>query len=192
MAPRTQDWVAFVAKHRIRATTIIVLLLLVWKFVSVGPPDAVADRHSRYLGIGLILVACGLSLRTWAAGTLRKHQGLTTTGPYSIIRNPLYVGTFMMVGGFAILANASAIVWMASGACLAMCICAVLHEERTLSDHFGATWRQYALATPRFIPRRLVARDSAWTLREWIRNREYQAVLATLAGLSAIVVWDAF
>jgi protein-S-isoprenylcysteine O-methyltransferase Ste14 len=117
-------------------------------------------------------VAAGLSIRTWAAGTLRKHVGLTTTGPYSIIRNPLYVGTFMMVAGFAVFADASAVVWVASGACFLMCICAVLHEERTLSAHFGETWQQYTNMTPRFVPRRLVAQSSTWTLREWLRNRE--------------------
>ncbi|WP_428305702.1 methyltransferase family protein [Lacipirellula sp.] len=187
-----QDWIAFVARHRIRATTIIVILLIVWKFASPAVPRESARHESQHLGIGLLLVVCGLALRTWSAGTLRKHQGLTTTGPYSIIRNPLYVGTFMMVGGFALLANASAVVWGAAGACLAMCICAVLHEERILSTHFGNAWLHYTRATPRFVPRRLMPRNSTWTLQEWVRNREYQAVLATMAGLSAIIVWDAF
>ncbi|BBO32823.1 methyltransferase family protein [Lacipirellula parvula] len=188
----TQDWVALIAKHRIHFTTMIVLSLLAWKFIAMQQNDDAASHSPLHIGIGLILVGCGLSLRTWAAGTLRKHVGLTTTGPYSIIRNPLYVGTFMMVAGFAAIADASAIVWLASVACLAMCVCAVLHEERKLSDHFGADWRQYTLATPRFVPRRLAPQNSTWTLREWIRNREYQAVLATMAGLSALAALEAF
>jgi protein-S-isoprenylcysteine O-methyltransferase Ste14 len=187
----TQGWIAFVARQRIHATTIIVVLLLVWRFVSAGPSTEGARHESYQLGFGLILVACGLAIRTWAAGTLRKNRGLTTTGPYSIIRNPLYAGTFMMVGGFALLANASTIVWVAAAACLAMCVCAVLHEEHTLSSHFGDTWRRYTRTTPRFVPRRLTPRNSTWTLQEWVRNREYQTVLATMAGLSAIIAWDA-
>lgn len=186
-----QDWIAFVARQRIHATTIIVVMLLIWKFVSLGPSTEGAHHGSYQLGFGLVLVVCGLSLRTWAAGTLRKNRGLTTSGPYSIIRNPLYVGTFMMVGGFALLANASAIVWVAAATCFAMCVCAVLHEEHTLSNHFGAAWHRYTRTTPRFVPRRIMPRDSTWTLHEWVRNREYQAVLATMAGLSAIIVWDA-
>ena len=187
-----QDWVAFVARHRIHATTFIVVSLVVWKFVSFArQPSAAGDHGVHHLGVGMVLVACGLSLRTWAAGTLRKHRGLTTTGPYSMIRNPLYVGTFMMVGGFAILADASGVVWLAAGTCFAMCMCAVLHEERTLLKRFGATWRRYTNSTPRFLPRRLLAKNSTWTLQEWVRNREYKAVLATMAGLSAIIAWDA-
>lgn len=185
-----QDWIAFVARQRIHATTIIVVLLLIWKYVSLGPSTEDAHLQSYQLGFGLILVASGLALRTWAAGTLRKHRGLTTTGPYSIIRNPLYVGTFMMVGGFALLANASTIVWVSAVACFAMCVCAVLHEERTLSNHFGVAWHQYTHTTPRFVPRRLTPRNSTWSLQEWVRNREYQAVLATITGLIAIIVWD--
>ena len=186
----TQDWISFVAKYRIRATTTIVLALLAWTFFAAEQDRKAFGFGSYHLVIGLIPVACGWSLRTWAAGTLRKHVGLTTTGPYSIIRNPLYLGTFMMVVGFAILADASPLVWLASGACLAMCICAVHHEERILSSQYGSNWQHYAQHTPRFIPRRLLAPSSAWTLEEWIRNREYQAVLATMAGLIALVAWD--
>lgn len=186
----TQDWISFVAKYRIRATTAIVLMLLGWTFFVTEQDSNSLGFGSYHLVIGLFLVACGLSLRTWAAGTLRKHVGLTTTGPYSIIRNPLYLGTFMMVAGFAILADASPVVWLASGACLAMCICAVHYEERILSNHFGRSWQDYAQATPRFIPRSLLAKSSTWTFEEWLRNREYQAVLATIAGLAAIVTWD--
>ena len=97
----------------------------------------------------------------------------------------------MMVVGFTIFADAPAPVWVASAICLVLCVAAVLHEERVLSNHFGSSWQQYAQATPRFIPKRLFVLGSTWTIEEWIRNREYQAVAATMAGLIAIGVWNA-
>jgi protein-S-isoprenylcysteine O-methyltransferase Ste14 len=46
---------------------------------------------------GVIITAAGLILRAWACGHLRKEKELTTTGPYSYTRNPLYLGN-MIIG----------------------------------------------------------------------------------------------
>ena len=55
------------------------------------------------LGSGLILT--GLFIRSWSAGILRKTEVLVTSGPYAVVRNPLYVGSFLMMFGFCLLMN---------------------------------------------------------------------------------------
>jgi protein-S-isoprenylcysteine O-methyltransferase Ste14 len=39
---------------------------------------------------GAAVTLLGEWLRLWAAGHLRKNKQLTTTGPYSYVKNPLY------------------------------------------------------------------------------------------------------
>ena len=48
---------------------------------------------------GFVLVAVGEGVRVWAAGHLRKTQEVTTTGPYAYVKNPLYLGTLLILIG---------------------------------------------------------------------------------------------
>src|SRR6266700_3810098 len=58
-----------------------------------------------------VIVATGEMLRIWAAGHLQKERILTTGGPYRFIRNPLYLGSFLIGIGFCLLAD-SIWIWM--------------------------------------------------------------------------------
>ncbi len=51
-------------------------------------------------GVGIAI--CGLLLRGFAAGHLRKHQQLATSGPYAFTRNPLYLGSVLLAAGFSV------------------------------------------------------------------------------------------
>src|SRR5438552_6021092 len=75
--------------------------------VAVGLPVALAcvwqaQPTSRTLAAGAEIAFLGVLLRAVAAGQLRKHQTLTTSGVYAITRNPLYLGTVVMAAGFAL------------------------------------------------------------------------------------------
>ena len=47
----------------------------------------------------------GLGIRALASGYVRKNEDLTTTGPYAYTRNPLYLGSIVIAGGFALAAR---------------------------------------------------------------------------------------
>ena len=51
-----------------------------------------------WVGMGAVLVALGLWIRAWSAGTIHKDEELTTTGPYAFTRNPLYMGRVVSLG----------------------------------------------------------------------------------------------
>ena len=57
------------------------------------------------LAAGAAVVAGGLALRAWAAGHLRRNQPLTTSGPYAYVRHPLYLGSALVLAGFALAAG---------------------------------------------------------------------------------------
>ncbi len=75
--------------------------LLIAQDVAYGPkPLDVANYRDPWALLGGLLVVGGLALRSWSAGILRKNAELTMAGPYGLIRNPLYVGSFLMMFGF--------------------------------------------------------------------------------------------
>jgi protein-S-isoprenylcysteine O-methyltransferase Ste14 len=66
---------------------------------------------------GVLLVVAGQGLRLWAVrhiGTISRtrttrYGPLMTAGPYAIVRNPLYVGNWLLWSGFAVW---SGLLWM--------------------------------------------------------------------------------
>src|SRR4051794_1465079 len=50
---------------------------------------------------GIALCFVGAALRYWASGYLRKDSRPAVGGPYAYVRNPLYLGTYLMALGTA-------------------------------------------------------------------------------------------
>jgi protein-S-isoprenylcysteine O-methyltransferase Ste14 len=141
---------------------------------------------------GEFLLLLGLALRSWAAGTLHKASEITSSGPYSLVRNPLYVGSFFMMLGFSILLRDWLATWIVLGPILAMYLNKVNQEERFLARCFPEAWSAYARRIPRFFPNFVQAPSfGGFSLAQWVHNREYQAVVATFLGLIAIWAWYA-
>lgn len=152
-------------------------------------PLALASPGSS-LGIGLLLL--GLVVRSWSAGTLNKSRQLTTFGPYALVRNPLYVGSFLMMMGFCVLCRDWLTLLFVTGPMSYLYWKQVRLEEEKLSRLFPDQWYDYVAHTPRFIPRRLALTCfSGWSLFEWQRNREYKAMLASTLGIAAVWAWHA-
>ncbi len=63
---------------------------------------SVNDQSLR-TGIGYVIA--GLLIRLWSNGYAIKNDKLTTSGPYSFVRNPLYLGTFLIAIGFMFILN---------------------------------------------------------------------------------------
>ena len=146
--------------------------------------------------IGGLVAAFGLLVRGLASGHLRKDEELATTGPYAVTRNPLYFGSAFLAAGF-IVAGHSLWAGLIVGLYFAVFYYAVIrNEEADLRKRFGAEFEDYAARTPLFFPgfrapkRSTSAQDTpenAFSWPQYRRNREYQALLGTIAGLG--VVW---
>ncbi len=112
--------------------------------------------------LGGAMAAMGEGIRLWSVGyagsaTRTRHVGaptLITRGPYARVRNPIYVGNFILSLGLCVMAWA----WMpymlivfilAFGIQYAMIVSL---EEEHLLDTFGEVYRQYLAAVPRFFP----------------------------------------
>lgn len=109
-------------------------------------------------GAALVLGAAGVGLRTWASchctyGLKRfKKTGLATTGPYTVSRNPLYIGTILVLLGGTV---ASGVLWLVP-VTLVWSVLAytgvIMREERRLRDRYGEAYVEFCAATPRWLP----------------------------------------
>ncbi len=183
----------FLVRRRILLSA-IVFAALVAKHVIYGfkPHDLIS--LSDPLGIvGGLLVVAGLAIRSWSAGILKKNAKLTTTGPYRLIRNPLYAGSFLMMIGFCSLLNNPLDLWLILGPIAILYVVKIRQEERLLAKLFPDEWPDYARSTPRLLPWRVrFDLGSDWRLSQWMRSREYQALGAAAVALVALKVWQTY
>jgi protein-S-isoprenylcysteine O-methyltransferase Ste14 len=172
-----------------------------WR-VRLGYPVAIvywlfAAPTWRSIAYGTIVAAVGLIVRAAAAGYLRKDRELAVTGPYSLTRNPLYLGSAILAAGFVV-AGHSWIAGLLVSAYFAIFYYAVMrNEEDDLRLRFGAQFEAYAVRVPLFLPR-LFSRnapaattadesDEAFSWAQYRRNREYRALLGTVGAMA--MVW---
>jgi protein-S-isoprenylcysteine O-methyltransferase Ste14 len=75
------------------------------------------------------------------------------SGPYRYCRNPMMLGFFLYLSGWAALFNRPGS-WIASAALIAFLILEIkLIEEKELEERFGDAYREYKKKTPFFIPK---------------------------------------
>jgi protein-S-isoprenylcysteine O-methyltransferase Ste14 len=143
----------FVA-HRIawsRAIILALLVLVVFSSPSMSMP-AWLNELSEMLGFALL--AAATLWRIWCAlfiaGT--KNSELATSGPYSTVRNPLYLGNLAGAIGFGIAVEQPYLA-LALGVAFALFYPAVVaQEEARLGAIFGERYREYCARVPRWIP----------------------------------------
>lgn len=147
-------------------------------------------RYSpRYLMHSFALVTLGETIRIWAAGHLRKEQLLTTGGPYRFIRNPLYLGSFLIAIGFCLIAN-SMWVWLLVASYFLLCYIPVIQqEESVLREKFPQEYSAYSNVIPALYPTFLlypeVSTEFSW--QQVIKNKEYNAVLGILIAYAYFI-----
>ena len=189
-AGRWRRVAAYLVHRRVRITlAVFVILMIEDVLIGIEPHDLLNFRDSESV-IGWGLIVSGLALRSWSAGILRKTRELTTTGPYALIRNPLYVGSFMIMSGFCSLIDDEENIWIVLGPLASLYVLQILHEERVLSKLYGERWDDYARHVPRLFPRRWPrSAGDTWEFSQWTGSREYNALGATLLGLVALQIW---
>ena len=154
------------------------------------------------LAVGAIPILLGEGLRLWATGHLHKNDSLTVGGPYAYLRHPLYLGTLLIGAGFLIMA------WNAIAFGFAALFVLVYFgyympykdriESARLEALYGDTYRRYAAAVPRLVPRLhpyepLAAErapEKAWRSSRFADNNETgTAVVVALGVLCMVVRW---
>lgn len=142
------------------------------------------------LAAGVPVSILGLLVRAWAAGHLAKNEQLATAGPYSYVRNPLYVGTLLVATGVVIATRRIELAILFGAVFLLVYLPVIQNEEQHLRKLFPA-YAGYARKVPALLPRgRVIDGGGHFRPELYLRNQEYQALLGYLAGL-AYLIWRA-
>jgi len=131
--------------------------------------------------IGGSVAAAGAAIRIWAAGHIEKGRVLTQGGPYALMRNPLYAGSFLMALGILTAGQGYWLLIPFGIFFLAFYYPVMRAEEQELLAGYGEAFRDYARRVPLFFPRLRPAPEgsSVFLWRRVVKNREHRH----LAGL---------
>ena len=135
--------------------------------------------------VGSVIAIIGMLFRFYASGFIVKNKQLATSGPYSLVRHPLYTGNLLLLIGFTIASGQ----WWALAVSVAFWWfyypAAIEYEDRKLSGIFGDAWQTWSGTVPAVIPRTLAIRPGgSWSFRtSWTENYELVIVVYTLACL---------
>lgn len=106
-----------------------------------------------FLSTSFVVWALRVLGKNWAPSLsgVRKDTFLVTTGPYAIVRHPIYLGVFVLLAALALLA-ANFLILLPTVALLTLLYVQLPDEESMLIDRFGDQYREYMKRTPRFVP----------------------------------------
>jgi protein-S-isoprenylcysteine O-methyltransferase Ste14 len=144
---------------RRRSYTPLIPLALVVAAVVHSPsgPDPWWTTLSILFGLAGIAIRAA-TIASTPAGTSGRTTGapmaalLNTTGMYSVVRHPLYVGNFLMWFGVVLFTHAWAIGCIVSLLYWLQYERIALAEERVLRERFGDAFEAWAERVPAFIP----------------------------------------
>jgi protein-S-isoprenylcysteine O-methyltransferase Ste14 len=171
------------------------LLLLAASGASTGAPRAVDAAWDAFC---IVVALSGLALRVATVGFVPKDtsqrntgrpqaEALNTTGLYSVVRHPLYLGNYLMWLGVALFPGAwwapvivSLVFWLYYERIM-------FAEEEYLRRRFDGAYAAWAATTPAFLPR----------LRGWrppaerfclltVLRREHSGLLALITSLTVL------
>lgn len=141
--------------------------------------------------IGFLIAVIGQVWRIYAAGVIYKNRKLASTGAYSLVRHPLYLGNFLILAGFTL---ACANIWVVALVAFFFLFyypAAIRYEDHKLESIFGDEWREWSKDIPGMFPTSLRWRahqDASWDMRQsMLRNGELVYTLFEVGA--ALLLW---
>lgn len=165
-------------------------LLLAMK-ESVYLESLVGDQiEDLWVLLTFIVSLIGLAIRCYTVGSVpagtsgrntqsqRAHH-LNTTGMYSVVRNPLYLGNFIIILGVLLSIK---VWWLIALGCLAFFIYMeriILAEETFLTETYGKQYTDWRAKTPAILPNfKLWQKPELPFSWKTVMKREYPALIA--------------
>ena len=116
---------------------------------------------------GIVLMILGLILVLICAATfVYKGKGtpavfdppteFVATGPYAYVRNPMYIGGFILLAGFGLYQHSFSILLLLILLIFIFHLFVVLVEEPILTKQFGESYLNYKKEVNRWMPKRIL------------------------------------
>ena len=154
---RKRGHVQWSRELRIRALVVVIAILLI-RLGVLGGQDL--NTNPWRAGVGLLLLAVGLSFAVWARVHIGRNWGapmtrkdepeLVTSGPYRLVRHPIYSGILVAGVGTAVALNWTWLIVVALAGIYFLYSATV--EERYLTVRFPDAYPRYKDSTKMLVP----------------------------------------
>jgi protein-S-isoprenylcysteine O-methyltransferase Ste14 len=151
--------------------------------------------------IGFLIAVVGQACRIGTIGLAYIIRGgkdhkvyaeeLVTSGLYSHVRNPMYVGNFFLILGLAVASNSWVFALVGIPLALGMHRAIVAAEENFLRNKFGAQFDAFCARVPRWVPRLPGLLTTVRSMNfEWRRvvAKEYAATFDWFSAVAVVVL----
>lgn len=171
-----------------------------------------ASRPALFLGnpaldrlvvsLGILIALAGQVFRATVIGYAYIKRGgkegkvyadhLVVRGFFAHVRNPMYVGNFLIAVGISIVYGSPSVYYFVIPFFTFVYLSIVIAEETYLRGRFGKQFEEYEKTVPRFIPN---FKGLSTTLQEfkydWKRalRKDYGTMFGTLFGILFILIW---
>jgi protein-S-isoprenylcysteine O-methyltransferase Ste14 len=149
-------------RRRARPVALLIIVIggVVIRVLRPGAANGLVVHAPGVRAIGAALVVCGLGTAVWARVTLGRNWGmpmtekdqpeLVTSGPYCLVRHPIYSGILLATVGTAL---AVSLGWLLVAGVMGVYFgYSAAVEERTLAEQFPEAYQRYRKRTKMLIP----------------------------------------
>lgn len=189
----------FLFKYRGQFPVLLFFLAIPFLYFTDAASIADADKEL-YFYLSVLLSVLGFCIRAYTIGTTPKGTSgrntkeqiadvLNSTGIYSTVRHPLYLGNYFMWIGIVFFSYNLYMVLVVSLMYYLYYERIMFAEERFLERKFGKDYLHWAAKLPAFWPRFSNYQKSviSFSVKSVLR-REYSGVLATVIGFAFMEV----
>ncbi len=177
---------------------ILMIPVLLIGVLTTPSPFLTRSVERAWEALSVLVALAGLAFRAWAVGTAPsgtserstvnpRASELRTSGLYSVVRHPLYVGNGLMGLGLALFPG----VWYLPVILVLATLCyyerIAGREEAFLEERFGEDFRRWAEKVPALVPRlgSYVAASLPFSWRKVLRH-EFHGLMVIAAGALAL------
>lgn len=149
-------------RRRVRPVAVVIIVIgaVLIRVLRPSGQNGLIVHSPVVRGLGAALVVCGLGIAVWARVTMGRDWGmpmtekdeprLVTSGPYRVVRHPIYSGIVLAVIGTAL---AVSLAWLVPAAVVTVYFgYSATVEERILTEQFPDAYPSYQSHTKMLIP----------------------------------------
>src|SRR3989344_1698465 len=131
-----------------------IIMAILWTFFKpIGINQALIAQTQFAQIIGMAVCVCGVIFGIWARKTLstnwsaqvviKENHELITTGPYAIVRHPIYTGFITTLLGTIIAINISVLIIIAEASVVLYLWWKLKNEEKIILEQFPREYPEY-------------------------------------------------
>jgi protein-S-isoprenylcysteine O-methyltransferase Ste14 len=129
-----------------------VLVKLRFPLAAIGGALLIWKINPAWFWPGFAVSLVGALAQVWCFASLQKNEQLCAQGPYSIVRNPMYLSRFILIFGVLMLLGFPWLLPVFAAVYYFYMYNRVRREEKRLQKLFGASYEKYCVEIRRFLP----------------------------------------